>query len=98
MNEFDPMDIVFQLLKDSAKVRDGSPFAFPKRDDPRYDYRHRLQAPHTNPSLDYLKRQAALSQQSAPPMDPSWTPEAIARINAQNDKARKELSGEGGGY
>ena len=39
-------------------------------------------------------------QQSQPPpnMDPSWTPEAIARINAQNDKARKELSGEGGGY
>jgi len=33
----EPMDITFQLLKDSAKARDGSPYAFPKRDDPNYN-------------------------------------------------------------
>jgi hypothetical protein len=64
----EPMDIAFQLLKDSAKARDGSPFAFPKRDDPNV-------------------------QPLPPNIDPSWTPEAIARINAQNDEARRALRG-----
>lgn len=29
-----------------------------------------------------------------PDMDPSWTPEAIARINAENDVSRRALEGE----
>jgi hypothetical protein len=29
-----------------------------------------------------------------PDMDPSWTPEAIARINAENDASRRALEGE----
>ena len=128
----EPMDIAFQLLKDSAKARDGSPFAFPKRDDPNYNPYDQMSQDLSNyPKSrygDYVQRQTALSDytpkmdpitdgrmnpmskvnpnvpehfQPPPPppnMDPSWTPEAIARINAQNDKARKELSGEGGGY
>tara|TARA_R110002020_G_scaffold295509_2_gene511132 strand:+ start:428 stop:1687 length:1260 start_codon:yes stop_codon:yes gene_type:complete len=65
----EPMDIAFQLLKDSAKARDGSPFAFPERDDPNV-------------------------QPLPPNIDPSWTPEAIARINAQNDKVRRALRGD----
>jgi len=35
----------------------------------------------------------APNQPPPPNMDPSWTPEAIARVNAQNDEARRALRG-----
>jgi FtsZ-binding cell division protein ZapB len=58
----EPMDIAFQLLKDSAKARDGSPFAFPKRDDPNYNPYDQMSQDLSNypkPRYgDYLKRKA----------------------------------------
>jgi hypothetical protein len=48
-----------------------------------------------NPNVPKHFQQNNQSPNQPPPpnMDPSWTPEAIARINAQNDEARRALRG-----
>lgn len=67
----------------------------PLPNDPVTEQRNNPMA-QVNPNVPKHFQQGNESPNQPPPppnMDPSWTPEAIARINAQNDESRRALRG-----